>query len=194
MKNYKFLILLIALIGPFAYFILRNNKIDHLEISKKTIPVKDKIVPHAPKIYSLLTTPSKEKKVPRIFGRKIMGLGNKKLPKNLKTVNKYNPMWKNHLTKYLLKFQNPSVDVNVKLNDAYIMIKNNQGRFVEEVIINYLEKGERISSFRAIVDSETGFILNTFDKITIQERRRPYPRLSPTGSIKNSRARRIKKD
>lgn len=194
MKDYKFLILLIALLGPFAYFILSNEKSTLPKVSKKIIPVKRQIPSNPPKVYNLSKTAKKDKKVPRIFGRKIMGLGNKKLPKDIKTVNIYNPQWKNKLEKYLLKFQNPAVKVDVKLHEAYIMVKNDQARFVEEVVINYTEKGEHISSFRAIVDSEDGSILKTFDKITIQERRKPYPRLKPTGSIRNPPARRIKEE
>ncbi len=113
---------------------------------------------------------------------------------DLKIVNKYNPQWKSVLKKYLLKFQKKTVDVKVKLDEAYVMVKNNQGRLVEEVIVNYSEKGQHLSSFKAIVDSGTGEIIKTFDKITIQERRRPYPRLKPTGSIRNPPSRRVKKD
>jgi hypothetical protein len=191
MKNYKFILLLIALLTPFIVFIVKNNS--PKSIVKKTIPEEKKVSNLSPpKVFSLPNTPKEEKKVPKIFGRKIFG--QKKFDKNLKVLNKYNPKWKNILEKYLVKFQNKTVSVDVKLNEAYIMIKNNQGRLVEEVTVNYSEKGEHISSFKAMVDSETGAILKTFDKITIQERRKPYPRLKPTGSIKNPPARRIKKD
>jgi len=189
MRNYKFLIVLTLLLSPFAFFILNNSK-DSL--SKKYVApnIKRKISSLPPKIYQLPDTPKKEKQIPKIFGRKI--LGNKKIAKNVKPINKYNPNWKNILEKYLLKFQNSQVGVNIKLNEALYMVKNNQGRFVEEVTINYSEKGEPVSSFRAYVDSESGEILSTFDKTTIQERRKPYPRLRPTGSIKNPPARRTK--
>jgi len=191
MKNYKFLLLLIALLTPFILFVVKNNS--PKTIVKKITPEEKKVTTLSPpKVFSLPTIPKEEKKVPRIFGRKI--IGQKKIDKNFKTLNKYNPKWKNNLEKYLVKFQKKSVSVNVKLNEAYIMVKNNQGRLVEEVTVNYSEKGEHISSFKAMVDSETGDILKTFDKITIQERRKPYPRLKPTGSIRNPPTRRVKKD
>ncbi len=192
MKNYKFLILLIALLTPFVFFIIKNNS-TVLQVSNKGPAPQEKVSSHKPpNIYTLPKTPKEEKKVPQIFGRKIMG--HKKIDKDFKIVNKYNPQWKNILKKYLLKFQKKTVDVKVKLDEAYVMVKNGQGRLVEEVIVNYSEKGQHLSSFRAIVDSETGQIIKTFDKITIQERRKPYPRLKPTGSIRNPRARRVKKD
>ena len=192
MKNYKFLILLFILLAPFVFFIKKFNPKNDLVIKTPHSKSKKTTSLAPPNIYPLPGAPKDENKGPTIFGRKI--IGQKKIDKNFKAINKYNPNWKNILKKYLLKFQDKSVDVNVNLRAAYVMVKNNQGRLVEEVTVNYSEKGQFESSFSAIVDSQTGEILKTFDKITPQERRTPYPRLKPTGSIRNPPTRRIKED
>lgn len=184
MKKYNFLILLIIFLSPFLFFIIKNKEKPKASFSKEKSEVTKSYKP--PKVYSL---PSKKEPAPE---RRTVYVGKIKNKKEIKPINTYNPNWQENLKINLLKFQNSSVDVKITLKESMFMVSKNKGRLVEKVIVNYFEKDEFISSFSAIVDSESGSILKTYDKMVIQERRKAYPKLRPYGTIKNPPARRIK--
>lgn len=82
--------------------------------------------------------------------------------------NKINLNWKEILGHELLRFQNNDTKVLIKEEYPIIQIQNNKGRYAEQVIVTYHLKDGTINSFRALVDSETGSIIDTWDK-TIHE-------------------------
>ncbi len=88
----------------------------------------------------------------------------------LAMLNEINPEWKDIMGSKLMKFQPEDTKVLVKEELPVIQIIEGKGRFLEQVIITYVStKGGR-SSFKALVDSQTGTIIQTWDK-TISEKR-----------------------
>jgi hypothetical protein len=87
---------------------------------------------------------------------------------NLEMINMQNPNWKDILGNELIRFQNQETKVMVKDEHSVIKIKNAKGQYLEQVMITYLFKNGSLNSFRALIDSETGSVLETWDK-AIQE-------------------------
>lgn len=86
----------------------------------------------------------------------------------LEMLNKFNPTWKESLGHDLLRFQNEETKVMIKEEFSIIQIQNGKGKYAEQVIVTYVLKNGSISSYRALIDSETGSIIDTWDK-TIHE-------------------------
>lgn len=82
--------------------------------------------------------------------------------------NAVNPEWKEHLGRSLIILQDPDTKVLVVEETPVIDVHNGKGRYMEEVIITYLKKNGDRSSYRALVDSSSGEVLETWDR-TIQE-------------------------
>lgn len=83
----------------------------------------------------------------------------------LEMINRPNQHWKDILGNNLIRFQNEETKVMVKEELPVIKIQNGRGRYLEQVVISYLFKNGNLSSYRALVDSETGTILETWDKM-----------------------------
>lgn len=86
----------------------------------------------------------------------------------LSMINKINPNWKDVLGHELIRFQHNDTKVMIKEEFSIIQIQNEKGRYAEQVVVTYVLKNGATNSFRALVDSETGSILETWDK-TIHE-------------------------
>ncbi|MDD4975065.1 MAG: hypothetical protein PHY93_11975 [Bacteriovorax sp.] len=86
----------------------------------------------------------------------------------LELLNKINPNWKEILGHELLRFQNDDTKLMIKEEFSIIQIQNGKGRYVEQVIATYILKDGTIDSYRALIDSETGSVIETWDK-TIYE-------------------------
>ncbi len=90
----------------------------------------------------------------------------------LEMVNKINPDWKIILGNDLLRFQEAQTKVLIKEEIPVIKIQNGKGQYLEQVVVTYLFKNGNVSSFHAMVDSETGFVTDTWDR-TIHEKSKP---------------------
>jgi hypothetical protein len=91
----------------------------------------------------------------------------------LQMVNSINPDWKDIMGNDLMRFQPADTKLMVKEEVPVIKIVEGQGRYLEQVTVTYLQKDGNRSSFKALVDSETGSVVETWDR-TIQEHiRRP---------------------
>jgi hypothetical protein len=87
----------------------------------------------------------------------------------LEMINRSNQNWKDILGNELIRFQNEDTKVMIKEEFPVIKIQNGKGRYLEQVIVTYLFKNGNSSSYRALVDSESGAIIETWDK-TIHEK------------------------
>ena len=90
----------------------------------------------------------------------------------LPMTNKPNPNWKDILGNELLRFQATDTKVMVKEEFPVIKIQNSEGQYLEQVIITYVSKNGDQNSFRALVNSETGLVVETWDR-SIQEKVKP---------------------
>jgi hypothetical protein len=101
---------------------------------------------------------------------------------NLPMVNKLNPEWKEALGNELLRFQKNDTKIIIKDELQLIKIKEDKGQYMEQVVITYFLKNGDQNSFHALINSETGNIVDTWDR-TIHERYRRRPaRLEPSST------------
>jgi hypothetical protein len=100
----------------------------------------------------------------------------------LSMINKVNPGWKEALGNELLRFQKDDTKIIIKDELQLIKIKDDQGQYLEQVVITYFLKNGDQNSFRALVNSETGVLVDTWDR-TIHERywKKRKQSLEPTG-------------
>ncbi|MBC7538197.1 MAG: hypothetical protein H7281_05210 [Bacteriovorax sp.] len=96
----------------------------------------------------------------------------------LEMLNKINPNWKDILGHELLRFQDDDTKVMIKEEFSIIQIQNGKGRYVEQVIVTYVLKDGAINSYRALVDSETGSVTDTWDKTISENYKRERANLS----------------
>jgi hypothetical protein len=99
----------------------------------------------------------------------------------LPMINKINPEWKEILGTDLLHQQNEDTKVIVKDELHFIKIKDGQGQYLEQVIITYFMNNGDQNSFHALVDSETGAVLDTWDYSIHERLHRKPQKLTPTG-------------
>lgn len=79
-------------------------------------------------------------------------------------LNKISSDWKEILGNDLIRFQSEFTKVMIKEELPVIKIQNGKGQYLEQVIVTYIFQNGNISSYRALVDSESGSILETWDK------------------------------
>ncbi len=90
----------------------------------------------------------------------------------LQMSNELNLEWKENMGQELMRFQPKGTKLMVKEEVPVIKIVNGIGRYLEQVTVTYLLKNGSRNSFKALVDSDTGQIVETWDK-TIHETIRP---------------------
>lgn len=88
---------------------------------------------------------------------------------DLPMVNTISPEWKEKMGKDLMRFQDIDTKVLVQNEQSVIKIIEGKGQFLEQVSVTYLLKNGNRNSFRALVDSQTGMVIETWDR-TIHER------------------------
>lgn len=105
------------------------------------------------------------KKIIRRYGKPLIGTGLDKYKedRDLAIINKVNKNWKKILTHDLLRFQKPETKLFVKDEGAFIRIRNNQGRHVNQVSLTFKQHTGMLSSYRALIDAESGKIIETWD-------------------------------
>lgn len=104
--------------------------------------------------------------------RKLMGTINGKYADTdteLEMINVVSREWKEQMGTDLMRFQSEKTKIMVREDASLIKIENEKGRYVEQVTITFLMDGGITNSFKALVDSGSGRILETWDK-SIHER------------------------
>ncbi|MBI2520479.1 MAG: hypothetical protein HYV97_08670 [Bdellovibrio sp.] len=82
----------------------------------------------------------------------------------LPTVNTPNPNWKEKLGHELLRFQPEGVKVALAHEQSYLSISKGKGRYMELIVVNYINPVSGNTAFRALADSETGQLIDTWDQ------------------------------
>lgn len=88
----------------------------------------------------------------------------------LKMKNQIDPNWESNLTKELLRFHQDDTKVFLKKDASLIKLQKNEGVYLEQVAITYLLPNGSQNSFNALVDSQSGKIVETWGS-TIHENR-----------------------
>ena len=87
-------------------------------------------------------------------------------------LNKISDHWNDILGNDLLRFQEKETKVLIKEEFPIIKIIDGKGLYLEQVIITYVLKNGDQNSYRALVNSETGLVVETWDR-TIHEKIAP---------------------
>jgi hypothetical protein len=87
--------------------------------------------------------------------------------------------WQGKALENLLKFQRPSTKVILAPTEQLILVVKGEGRYVEEVNVSYLFEDGHRTGFNALIDSQSGQVLNTWGQI-IHEQRKKKVSLTPT--------------
>ncbi|OFZ17188.1 MAG: hypothetical protein A2X86_01685 [Bdellovibrionales bacterium GWA2_49_15] len=82
----------------------------------------------------------------------------------LPTVNTPAKNWKERLGHELLRFQPEGVKVALAHEQSYLSISGGKGRYMELIVVNYLNPVNGNTAFRAFADSETGQLIDTWDQ------------------------------
>lgn len=112
------------------------------------------------------------KNIPQREGRLLIG-DNINTYKNaflkLEMINGHKKNWKEMLGSDLLRFHGPDTKLIVKEEYPIIKVFGDKGKYFEQVVVTYLHKNGDRGSFRALVNSETGLVEETWDR-TIHEK------------------------
>lgn len=97
----------------------------------------------------------------------------------LEMINTINPNWKKLLGDDLLNLQEEGTKVLVRKEFSVTKIVDHKGYYLEQVIITYLLKNGDQNSYRALVNSETGRVIETWDRTIHEKLRKRRPDLAP---------------
>lgn len=83
----------------------------------------------------------------------------------LEMINSINPEWKDILGSDLLRLQDSDTQVSIIEEYPVIKIIDDKGKYYQQVLISYVFKNGEESSFRALVNSETGLVEDSWDRM-----------------------------
>jgi hypothetical protein len=83
----------------------------------------------------------------------------------LEMINSINPEWKDILGSDLLRLQDSDTQVSIVEEYPVIKIVDEKGKYYQQVHISYVFKNGEESSFRALVNSETGQVEDSWDRV-----------------------------
>lgn len=131
-----------------------------------------------------LRTVASIKNEKKVIERTILGeIGDKKDLKKIDFINKINPDWKKNLAKILLEGGQKDDRVLIKRNIGIIEVDNLKGRYLEQVVVTYISDNHEQNSFNALVDSESGQIIKTWNKTITENFKKKSQGLSPSGTL-----------
>jgi hypothetical protein len=82
----------------------------------------------------------------------------------LTMINKINHAWNKKLYHQMTRFFPSKVKLEIVHEKSQIFVRKLIGRFVEQVVLKYSYPSGRVSSYRALIDSQTGAIIRTWDR------------------------------
>ena len=158
-KKLFFLTFLIFVFSLIYFFNQKNKKprvhtkIEKEQVSKKRNPSSIKV------------TPPKKTKVKSYKKERKIVANTDIVPSKINYTNSVNPKWKNKLkTSYMRFHSKGDMKLNIKHVKSILEVdKKNNGRNLEIVTMTFRKEGE-FNRFKALVDSETGKVLRTWDR------------------------------
>lgn len=94
-------------------------------------------------------------------------------PNDVKISNTFNSAWKDQFKLNLEKsFGEEKVDINIKHIKSLVYVKYNSGLLAEKIKVNLKRSNGDTSSYMALVNSETGSIINTWDRTRYEFKKR----------------------
>jgi len=111
---------------------------------------------------------TEKRKVIKREGRKLIGLNARDFsdPNNdLVMINKVSKDWDKKLSRHYKRTVDKKIDVKIEKLDSMIVVQRNGGRYSEHVLVTLTKPNGEISSFNAHIDSETGAIIQTWNRV-----------------------------
>lgn len=152
------LIMLVIGLGLYAIWMPDSSLIEVTETIRQSTPESP--------------LPSPSQKIVMKEGRKVLGIAPKEEDeiKDLKVTNKVSPKWEENLKLAVTRQGgNTLKSINVIKEDSFIWVHGGVGLNVESVLVNLQGQRDQETSFRALVDSQTGKILQTWDWPIVDE-------------------------
>jgi hypothetical protein len=179
-KNDKYLLAFLSIfaISSGFYYFFKDSKQDiSQEASKKSpkIVVKSSDAKLGPAKKSKRKPASKKNKIKRQFfrGRLVSNNGNEVDTKKLVIKNKFNPNWDKVFTKRINKnFFEEKIQLEVKHQQSLVYVRFGEGTLAEKVHVTITREDGRYSSYTALVNSENGMIINTWNPIRYEYRQK----------------------
>lgn len=165
MKKNKKSILVLFTVGVLCFLIINpsEERKSPVVVKKakpqpkiKRAPASIKPEKAAKKPASVPIPPSRE-----VVGEPIMNTA------TLKKSNKVSEDWKEKYTKNFLRMlpkDQALKDFKIKVKKSLLKVKNNVGRNMEHIVVSYKKPNGYPFSFEALVDSETGAVIQTWNK------------------------------
>jgi hypothetical protein len=88
----------------------------------------------------------------------------KEKPQDFHVINSASADWKKRMAPQLMRFLEDGTKLFVKKEKSMTIVERNYGRHVEQVYIKFETKKGRHYSYHALVDSETGTLLKTWNR------------------------------
>ncbi len=88
-----------------------------------------------------------------------------KMPKTISYKNEIKSDWKEKLAPSLMRFLTPKTKLFIRKEESLIIIERDQARYAEKVLLKFQTDSGRHYSYNALVDSETGSIIKTWNRI-----------------------------
>ena len=131
---------------------------------------------------------SKKPESKKEITRKNIGLPHdKKLEEmDLNFKNEFNEDWKKLLGEKLLDNQQDGTRIIIKRIDSLLEIKQKDATFYEVAIIKFVDPQGKQSSFRALVDSQTGRVYRRWDKTVFENYKKEKTGLTPSGTLQSN--------
>ena len=165
----------------FEFYEIKENKVDLIEKKDKLIQKKIQTKNKLKKI-----VPQKNKKINQniIPSKKIVNINPKKIDKTkFKFSNEKNSDWKIVLRNRLLDSLDNRPELTIKKEKSLIKVIRDKAIYVEQARIIIDHEDGRQDSFRALINSETGKIIKSWDR-TIHEHFIEKPmKFSPSGKL-----------
>ena len=162
MKHYKKYLLFLSFI--LLVVLYQVNKRAPISIKEEDV-VKEEVIKKELKKVSKTDNKVSKKVKPLIFNkREISSVKNISNPDDLKVTNKFNPKWESITRKNILRnFKGQKVDLKIKHVKSLVYVKYNTGVLAEKVKVEIKLASGKVSRYNALVNSETGTIINTWN-------------------------------
>lgn len=98
-------------------------------------------------------------------------------------LNKPHKEWKKRFGSDLLRFMRPETKVFLKKLESLTIYKKGHPFYVEKVHVKLTTPEGRLFSYNALVDSETGKIVETWNQTNHEPLGHQRPKISPSGAI-----------
>lgn len=169
------LLIIIVAIGSYFYFnsgtsdplSLLNNEWETFELNSENKLTQHKTTQK--EINDAKLVIQKAKRLPASINknakRKPFLFPGQKLPAKISYKNKISPNWKEKLAPSLMRFLDPKTKLFIKKEQSLIVFERGIARYTEKVLVKFQTKAGRHYSYNALVDSETGHIIKTWNKL-----------------------------